>query len=471
MLKTLAVVLLASLAAAGSARAEVRVGRASVGSIQLSGPAVMYDDEIFKTESVDVVDYVDRIVRRRPGHRAKVLATPASSLDSNDESGDDDLRWDASSKALLTGVGSTNYFAADVTMGARIRGGLLGRKPFTFSHCYENATHTPVVSVWETTAAYTNTCGAGRLLVRDLAHPERDPLLKRDIDDNAVDIAGDYVAFVHYEGSKAGVAVYDWRSGTPLYTVVADLWADEYSAGTFEVQPDGKLAAVLVGRGDTCEAAWYSPAAPTAHVVGPTACGADIRLRSDRLAWMRVGKRSGELVVTPLGGAGRSIARFPAVPPTIRGERYSDTTAGQSFAWDGRRLAYAIARCDGRYDLLLRRSIAGPVRRDRAPLRCPLRVVSRTLGVKRGGASVRLPLRCPRGCAGTLDIRRSSTRQETISQPFALGRHATGARLFLEQRTRDALARRGTARVRVWIDVSGRLIGDRHDVRYRLYTR
>jgi hypothetical protein len=475
MLKTLAVVLFA-LSMTGMARAEVRVARApEVGAIQLSGRSVVYSDEIFKVESIDTVTYVDRIVRARPGHRGVVLAQPSSTLDSAFAEGDDELRWDASSKALLTGVGSTDYEASDVRYGARVRGGLLGQKPFAFSTCYEDATAgTPAVSVWDTLGAYTNNCGSGRLLVRDLAHPHSDPLFKTEADGDAADLAGDYVAFPDYKGSKAGIAVYNWRDGTLLYRVTARLWTDDYGSGsTFELQPDGKLAAVVMGRDENCEAAWYSPREPTAHMVGRTSCGADIRLRSNRLVWMRIGKRAGELVVDALGGPGRAVARFPAIPPAERGGYVSDSTALQQFAWDGRRLAYGIRRCDGRSAVLLRRRVGGPVRRDSAPVRCPFRVRGHVFRVKRGARSIRLPMRCPRGCGGFMEIRRSPTRtSDAVDQPFAMRSRGRGRRLLLDHRTRSLLAHRGSARMLVWIEVPDRLgIDTRQVLHLRLSAR
>ena len=471
MVRLLVVVGVMLLAAAGAARADIRIARAPVESIQMSGRAVAWQETTFDVESADNVLYMDRIVRRRPGGRETLLARPSSSLDSNFEEGDDVLRWDVSSTALVTGVGTADYEAADERDGARIRGGLIGRPAFTFAACEDRTTgDPPPVSVWGNLVAYTNVCGAERLLIRDLAHPRRDPLFRRYVGDDEFDLAGHYIAIGNHYDPKAGIAVYDWRTGALLYTVAADLWADEDRAGTFELQPDGKLAAVLVGRGYYCEAAWYSPAEPKAHVVGRTSCGADIRLHSDQLAWMRVGKRRGQLIVTRLGHVGRAVVRFPMSPPGRGAFRlYTSGTVEPTFAWDGRRLAYALRSCDRGDALFLRRRVAGPARRDRAPLRCPLRVGSRVLRVKRGANSVRIPLRCPRGCTGSFDIRRSNTRSAGIDQPFVLGRRGTGRRIFLDDRTRSALARHGTARMRVWIDSDGRLGGERHDVRFRLY--
>jgi hypothetical protein len=372
---------------------------------------------------------------------------------------------------LLTGVGSTNYEAADSETGARVFGGLFGSKPTRFSNCFEGTYGgTPSVALWGKLAAYTDDCASRTrpLIVRRLDHPHEAPLFKREVGDSEIDLAGNYVAIGNYFDRKAGIEVVDWRDGKTLYTVAADLWADQERAGTFELQPDGKLAAVVVGRGHYCEAAWFSPPSPQAHVMGRTACGADIRLSSDQLAWMRIGKRRGELVVTPLDGIGQTVARFAAIPPAPKAELYSGTTVSQSFAWDGEQLAYSVDRCDGRSTLLLRHHVAGPVFNDRAPLGCPWHLASRVLHLKRGSKSVGVPLRCPRGCEGTMQV---TGGHPSIDEPFRLRPGRRYARLFLTDNTRLSLARHGTAEIRLEIDSGGRLGGSRREVRLRLYTR
>jgi hypothetical protein len=184
---------------------------------------------------------------------------------------------------------------------------------------------------------------------------------------------------------------------------------------------------------------------------------------------MRIGKRRGELVVTPLGGPGRAVVRFPAVPPPPKRDLYSETTASQSFAWDGRRLAYAIARCDGRSTLLLRRHVDRPVRRDRHPRSCPLHIGARVLYVKRGSKRVGVPFTCVRGCSGTMAILGS---HPSIEEPFALraGR-SRYARLYLDRDTLAGLSDHGTASIRLRVDSEGRIGGTRHEVPLRLYAR
>jgi hypothetical protein len=116
----------------------------------------------------------------------------------------------------------------------------------------------------------------------------------------------------------------------------------------------------------------------------------------------------------------------------------------------------------------LRRQVSGPAFRDRAPLGCPLRVTARRLRVTRGSEQVRVPLRCPRGCAGTMQILGSHT---SIDEPFGVRPGRRFARLYLDRDTLSRLADRGSARIHVRIDAQGRIGSVRHDVHLRLYER
>jgi hypothetical protein len=459
VLRILTAVCAGLLLAAASAHAEARIARATIWGIQFGGESVVYQDQTSQIDDADTVDYEDRIVRRVPGHAPRVVAEPSSTLESNFEDGEDDLRWDASAAALLTGVGYTNYFAADVTGGHRIEGGPFGRRPFRFASCNgDPITAPPSVAVWDELGAYTNGCPSDRtpLVVRRLDRPHEKPLFRLKDVYGAIDLAGDYVAIAYGGDPHGALTVYNWRDGKVVYETSAPFYSEEDGAATLELQPDGKVAALLDSSGYYCKAAWLSPAEPTAHVVGTTDCGASIRLRSDRLAWMRVAKRGHrELVVTPLGAPGRTEARFPG-------------TLGDSFAWDGGRLAYSVRRCDGRSDLLLRRQTGGPVFRDRAPIRCPLRVTRKRLRVTRGSEQLRVPMRCPRGCSGTMQILGS---YDSIEEPFGLRRGRHFARLYLDRDTRGRLDEHGHTRIHVRIEVDRRSVASvRHDVQLRLYT-
>lgn len=462
MLKALIAVSAALLLAAGSAHADTRIVRPPVGSIQFAGDSLVWDETIGSIGSADVVEYVTRIVRRVPGRAPRVIATPASSIESTSEGGDDHLRWDASSGGLVTAVGFTNFEAASQDGGVRLAALPFGGRAIKFSSCdIDGGSEPPPLAASGTAVAYVDLCDEDDpVVVGQLDRPHAAPLFSHESADSEVDIAGNYLAMGNYDGRTRTVEVYDWRDGSLLYAVRAKLDEDEERAGTFEVQADGKLAAILRGSGDFCDAAWFSPAEPRPHVVGTTLCYGDVRLASDRLAWMRIAKQHGELVVTPLGSPGRAAVRFPA--------RQGSTSVPPFFAWDGRRLAYSVERCDGRSDLRVRTHTDAPAFRDRKPRGCPLHLPSHTVYVKRHARSARIPLRCPRGCAGTIAVVK---RYAGLYQPFALRPGRGKARLFLDEGIRSGLAHDGTARIRVQIDAGGRLRGIRRRIVLRLYAR
>ena len=141
------------------------------------------------------------------------------------------------------------------------------------------------------------------------------------------------------------------------------------------------------------------------------------------------------------------------------------------FAFDGRRLAYSDYRCDGRQTLLLRRRTAGPVFRDRDPLICPFRVTRTRLTVRRHAKVARVPVRCPRGCSGTMEVKR---RDGSIAQPFSLRRGGRHVALHLDETTRGQLHDRGRAKVRVTVETANRPTGPSRPTRVltlRLHRR
>ena len=186
------------------------------------------------------------------------------------------------------------------------------------------------------------------------------------------------------ENSPYGV--YDHRTDSLLY---------EPGRGNYgltpKLAPDGTLATVSYGalQGEKrCGnvIAVFSAAAPGGRTLPLDACGADLAISGGRLAAARLtGTGPGtELVNTDLnGGDARVLARFPH-PNALRSLDISP---------DGKRVVWHVQGCS--VDELWSAGLGDkPV--PAGPGKCPLKLRSRTVPVRRGVALI--PIACAKGC-------------------------------------------------------------------------
>jgi hypothetical protein len=468
MVRALAAVALATLVVPAVTAAEVRVVRAPLADpIAFAGDALAYEQTFhYRVAFADTVAYGSHVMLRVPGRRPRRVTTLPGDLESIHESGSSAVSWDASASSYLSGAAVTTVHAAGPDESLDVRGGPLAGPFARFAECEGGAYGRPSVAVWEEVGAFADLCSSpAPVVVRRLDDPRAAP--ERIFPDafGVVDLAGSYLAV----GKADGVEVFDRRDGALVYRVSAELFGEEDERdATFELQEDGKVAAMLLVGAERCDAAWFSPAEPYAHVVGEADCGGDLRLRSDRIAWVEPRRRRAALKVKPLSGPATTVARFPASRPTPGDVDLLPIvgTVSTSFAFDGERLAYSVNRCDGRRTLLLRPTIAGPTFHDRDPLACPFRLRRRTVAVRPGSKIVRLPVHCPRGCAGRITVRRG----DYIEQPFAHRAGGGSIPLRLAAATVRRLRRRGHTALPLRIDTTNRLGGAKREVTVDLRT-
>jgi hypothetical protein len=400
-------VVAAALVAVAPAHAEERVARAFVGDIGLAGRDVAY---AVRTGTSPV-----RVVRQRPGRGSRLVARGAGTPLG--------FEWETSASSVLL----SGYEVRDDSRSARVIGGSIGQPLSRLASCM-GPRRGASISVWRELGAFEDLCGRGdRIVVWPLDDPGAAPAFVPVEELGRVDLAGDYVA----SGLPWQLEVFDRRDGRRVLLAETDLYrgADEFRAAAFDLQPDGKVAALLKQRDDKCEVAWFSPTEPQPHVVGEAACHrGGVKMRGDRIAWMA--RRT--LVVSDLAGTKRTIARFRI--------RADGSTARASFGFDGRRLAYGVARCDGRTTLLLRRTTAGPTWPDADPVPCPVRAVGRAAPASVRKRVAHIPVKCPRGCHGVVRVRDVEREQGFTARP-GRGR----MRIKLDSRTVRELERRGSS--------------------------
>jgi hypothetical protein len=436
MLRIAAAVAL-TLAMAPIAHAEERVARGFISEVRFAGPDVAYVRYSSEPYGIETETRIDRLIRRRPGGRPHRVVRLAYSFDSDRyESFSELADWDVSASHVLFSRHLTIHRPAGSDDYDGVRGGPIPGPFRQLMKCENRSPYDAPVAVWEGIAAYEAVCGQKqRVAVRPIDDRAARPVHVAIENVGRLDLAGDFLA----SGNVGGIRVFDWRDGSRVYVARSRFYdgADELSrAAAFEIQPDGKLVALLRNRGEGCPVAWFSPDGSEPHVVGHAAClPGGVRMSGDRIAWIAPDRR--RLVVSDLGGIDRTIARFRM-------------TAGR-FAFDGHRLAFGVARCDGRATLLLRRQVAGPAWRDRAAVRCPLRVLGRSATAKPRKRVAALPVRCPRGCHGFLYIDRTYQYHDFSVRPG--GRRL---RVALDRRAVRDLKRKGSAAVTITVSPRNR---------------
>lgn len=450
------------LTAPAPAAAEQRVADARAGELAFAGDGIVYQGGRDKVLDAYAVAGTTELVLVR-GRARRTLVRLSTGVAADDEPSSAGLDWAVSSTSLLYRYAYTQYFAAGEETGEEVRGGPLAGPYRRLAKCDDGIGD----FVWHAVAlsgergAYVWNCGANPgAVVRSLAPPTSPPEATFDADFN-IDLAGPYLSVERDDVEESKLMVVDTRDRRELYE--ARGFAETDGGIQHSLQADGKLAAHLRGPGDGCTLAWFSPAEPAPHPVGDALCGTPVQIADDRIAYWRARKGRKQLVVRDLRGGETVLATAPYAP--VGYDPAGVSTLGSALAFDGTRTAYAIARCDGRSTLLLRSEPPGPVNRDRAPLGCPLSVLSHSL---RGSASARtasLPVRCPRGC-----LAEARVGDSTIDQPFARPRGSGRVTLHLDDTTVERLKRQGRAGVTVRLTTYDRA-GRGTDRRLRLTVR
>ena len=448
MRKTAIAVGLALLAAAPPAHAEVRVERAEVDRIDFAGGAVAYERQRTVVGSANTVVYRRMLMTRVPGRSRRAVRSLGFTAYDRGAGFDEVSQWDVSASSLLVSTVRRTYDGGSVLGDWEVGGGPLRGRLRRFRRC-STESDPPSVAVSARIGAYQDTpCenAHDRIVVRRLDSVGAAPVFAGEAGTGHMDLSGRYLA--QDTGFRRALRVFDVRTGRLVLRVDGAFVEDGNGPSAFAVQSDGKLVAISQRRG-RCTVAWYSPAEPRPHPIGPSHCASEVHMQGDRVAWIRATKRRRQLAVSDLDGPPRIVASFPAA------RRYA-TSVWSRFAFDRGRLAYGVRRCDGRTTLLLRRSLRGPVFRDRDPVTCPMRFPRRRLSMRRGSDRLRVPIRCPRGCAGGWEF----VNDYGLDQPLAVRAGGRVARLRIDDVTFNTLQRRGRATLRMRVRRSDRIDRD-----------
>jgi hypothetical protein len=190
-------------------------------------------------------------------------------------------------------------------------------------------------------AAYTELDCEGqtlRVVVRDVGHGGK-PLVVRDAAISGgccrdVAIAGQFVAW----SDRSEVVVYDRRGRRVAYRArVGPKAGIDVDLG-FDLQPDGKLAVayrlVEFARTGPTTIAWFSPSAPSPHVLPLRGTSTRVRIADDRITFERfLTPKASSLDIANLAGRAQTVARF-APPVQLR----------SGFDFDGHHIAWASHR-------------------------------------------------------------------------------------------------------------------------------
>lgn len=223
-------------------------------------------------------------------------------------------------------------------------------------------------------------CGVGAV-VRDTA---TDAEFKAPVSAGVVAVAGRYLATRAADGR---VRVFDWQAGTEVYSAALP-------AGVIALAPDGTVIANAdLSACDVNHLVRASVADPAPRTLPLPACSGWLAISGDRLV---VAART-SYVAAALDGSRPNAVAFP------RYERGRAQVNG-----DG--LAYAVATCDGGV-ALYRASLSEPEDEPAIDARCPGTVTRARLTARH----LRVSVRCPDGCRGTLRVRSLAARKITVA--------------------------------------------------------
>jgi hypothetical protein len=260
---------------------------------------------------------------------------------------------------------------------------------------------------------------SGGAVVRDLATEQQatPPDLGR-----AVAVAGSQLAIRRADGS---VHVFDWTTGVERYAVALP-------AGPIAVAVDGTVIANTAGLGCTGRPlVRASVADPVARPLALTACSDWLAVSGAQLVYRAAQGAVARYAVAALDGSAPRDVAVVAAQQAERGTAHVD----------GDGLAYAVQACD-RSIAIHRVSLTQAEREPAADVRCAGAVTRARLTARH----VRVSVRCPTGCQGTLRVRPPghaalAARKLTI---------AAGTRTFAVRAgrvTRRRLARAGRVQV------------------------
>ena len=228
-------------------------------------------------------------------------------------------------------------------------------------------------------------CTHDGLVVR--SHSGRGAVVRR-LDDaefqTQFDVAGSYVA---YRLASGRLAVTDWRTGERLYELDAGP-AGPSPTMPLSVQDDGKVAWVASNH-DGCvdRIAWASGEEPVPHELALGACGREVRIAGDRIAFVRQVREANQLATTGLGGTD--------VVPVAWAHWTPEGFDPGRFDFDGRRVAWSVPRCHDETVYVERVRPARVAAAENAS--CPARIVRAPIRLDRSGR-IRVRVRCPSGC-------------------------------------------------------------------------
>jgi hypothetical protein len=207
-----------------------------------------------------------------------------------------------------------------------------------------------------------------------------------------IEVAGPYVGVVRRptaDGIPDQIVVLEAATGKEVLAVPAP---SGRSVHDLALADDGRVAVTTFAGDTTCgkgALSWYSPGEPFEHRLDGRPCG-DVRMAGGEAAVVERTRRGYALKLVGLSGGTRYLLRPSAVRP-------------RGFDVDVRMATYALSECDGRWGIFLRR-FTGRASSIRS-VRCRAALRPRTLREDRVGR-VAVPLRCPRGCHGSVTIRR-----------------------------------------------------------------
>ena len=282
-------------------------------------------------------------------------------------------------------------------------------------------------------------CAASRVLMYDIATGalvnETDAL---GDEVERIAAAPGYVAWVALtDGYARTLVVYDVTARAVAYThelppkPLPGLGGDDPGPRDISVQSDGSAVVVTpTGKGapgcaEAFVADWYSRAEPAPHRLPQVLCVPEARIAADRVALVRSsGRGTRQLVLTDLGGqVVRPIADFRARPSLIESylqdvafrcllvgpellnctglrRTLDELESGSGFDWDGTRVAWRDVGCEGQQLSVVDVAATPAVV---PPTECPVQVGAVT-SLKRARV-IRVALRCPKGCYGSIGIR------------------------------------------------------------------